>query len=320
MTKTSDFETLRLRARVLSWLRTFMAQRGVLEVQTPLLSAAANSDPQIESFETHYQGPVSGGAQRRYLRTSPEFPLKRLLAAGVGDCYELGPVFRNGEFGRRHNPEFMMLEWYRVGFDHQRLADEVVELISGAMSLAGRSLSLQRISYEQLFRQHLDIDPLRDSNARLHEQLSRRGGIGMQLDRDGMLDFLLSHCIVPTFPDDQLLVLSDFPASQAALARLRAGDPPVAERFEAYVGVHELANGYHELRDADEQRRRFEADLQRRRAAGQHCNPLDQALLGALEKGLPDCAGVALGVDRLLQMMLDAPTVAEVMSFGFDQA
>lgn len=312
---------LRLRARLLAWLRAFMAERGILELQTPLLSAAANSDPALESFETRYSGPVGGGPAPRWLRTSPEFALKRLLCRGVGDCYELGPVFRNGEFGREHNPEFTMLEWYRVGWDHLALAEEVAALVEGAFALVGRALRRRRLGYVELFAQHLGIDPLQLEDGELRARADALAGHTLDLDRDGLLDLLLSLAILPQLAEDELLVLVDFPASQAALARIHPSDPRLACRFEVYVGARELANGYHELADPAEQRLRFERDLRRRQRLGLPCHPLDEHFLAALaDPGLPDCAGVALGVDRLLQAMTEASSIAEVLAWSFERA
>ncbi|MEI7038225.1 EF-P lysine aminoacylase EpmA [Fulvimonas yonginensis] len=311
--------SLRLRARLYASVRGFFAERGVLEVETPILSAAGNTDPNIESFRTTFSGHVDAGARERWLRTSPEFPLKRLLAAGVGDCYELGRVFRNGEAGGRHNPEFTMLEWYRVGWDQRRLADEVVELVQAALALVGREAPVQVAAYRELFLRGLGIDPFTAPDEALQAPLSGLG-IGPEgLTRDDWLDLLLSHRLQPAFPRDRITVVHDYPASQCALARIRAGDPPVAERFELYLGPYELANGYHELNDADEQRARFERDNAVRRARGQHEVPIDARLLAVLG-AMPACAGVALGVERLLMCLAGTDTIADVLAFPFADA
>ena len=314
-------EALRLRARVNATIRAFFAARDVLEVETPVLSAAGVSDPHIESFSLEFSGPVAGGARRRWLRTSPEYALKRLLAAGVGDCYELGRVFRNGEAGGRHNPEFTMLEWYRVGFDHVRLMNELAELLGELLALVGRDCTVVRRSYRQLFVDALGIDPatalLDDLQAPLVTFRIDPAG----LVRDDWLDLLLSHLIQPKFPADQLLLLHDYPASQCALARVRGdGVNAVAERFEAFLGPLELANGYHELTDADEQRWRFERDIERRYHSGRASPALDEHLLAALAHGLPACAGVALGIDRVLAAMMGVTTLEAVLAFPFARA
>ena len=312
-------DALLLRARLYAVIRAFFAARGVLEVETPMLSAAANTEPNIESFATRFSGHADAGPRERWLRTSPEFPLKRLLAAGIGDCYELGRVFRDGEAGRRHNPEFTLLEWYRVGFDHRRLAAETVALVQEALALAGRRAVVIERSYTALFLESLGLDPHRADIADLCAPLADIAIDPAGLTRDDWLDLLLTHRIQPTFAADRITVIHDYPASQCALARIRAGQPPLAERFEVYLGTEELANGYHELDDAAEQRARFEHDNARRRARGQRELPPDERLLAVLD-GLPDCAGVALGIERLLMAMLGSETIADVLAFAFDQA
>ena len=311
---------LRLRARLYARVRRFFAERDVLEIETPILSAAGNTDPNIESFTTRFSGHVDAGAPLRWLRTSSEFPQKRLLAAGIGDCYELGRVFRNGEAGRRHNPEFTMLEWYRVGWDHRRLIDETVELVRAALALVGKSAEVQKYTYRELFRTALNLDPFAAGDAELQAALGDVQIDAHELWRDDWLDLLLTHRIQPAFPADRITVISDYPATQCALAKIRADDSPVAERFELYVGVQELANGYHELTDAAEQRARFERDNARRRERGLIEVPIDARLLAALEQGMPDCAGVALGVERLLMAMLGTDDIRDVLAFAFADA
>jgi lysyl-tRNA synthetase class 2 len=317
----AGIEALRLRARLNHCIRAFFEARGVLEVETPLMSAAGNTEPNIRSFALDYSGPNAGASRRRYLRTSPEFPLKRLLAAGVGDCYELGRVFRDGECGGRHNPEFTMLEWYRLGIDHYRLMDEVAELLHAAFALVGRSLTVRRSSYRALFRDHVGLDPATASEGELRAALAGHDIDAENLERDDWLDLLLTHRIEPALPRDELLLLYDFPASQCALARV-AGEGVEAHacRFEAYVGGVELANGYHELSDAQEQRARFERDNRRRRARGDDPLPLDEHLLAALQHGLPDCAGVALGVDRLMMLLSGAGRIDQILAFAGPRA
>lgn len=314
-------DALRLRAALYACIRAFFAAREVLEVETPVLSVAGNTDPNIASFTTRFDGPASGGTALRWLRTSPEFALKRLLAAGVGDCYELGRVFRNGEAGRRHNPEFTMLEWYRNGMDHLALTHEVEALVRDAMTLVGRSLRVERVAYRELYRQAFGFDPFTASLETLQQPLAGQGIVAAGLQRDDWLDLLMTHRLQPDFPPDRLLFVYDYPATQCALARLRgSGGDQVAERFEAYLGPQELANGYHELADAAEQRQRFERDRDRRRERGLLEPPLDTALLHALAHGLPDCAGVALGVDRLLQALACESDLTSQLAFPFDRA
>ncbi len=313
-------EALVLRARLYALIRDFFAKRNVLEVETPILSAAANTEPNIESFSTMFSGPVTAGSPERWLRTSAEFPMKRLLAAGVGDCYELGRVFRNGEAGRRHNPEFTMLEWYRVGWDHLRLLDETIELVHLALAMAGREASLVSMTYRELFVDMLGIDPFTASIDALLEPLRDIEINGEGLQRDDWLDLLITHRIQPDFPTDRITAIRDWPATQCALAKIRHDDPPVAERFELYLGPHELANGYHELNDSTEQRARFENDNRRRQSRGQRALPIDESLLAAIETGLPDCAGVALGIERLLMCISGSEDIRRHLAFSFSDA
>jgi lysyl-tRNA synthetase class 2 len=316
----ASLEAIRLRARLSAHVREFFALRDVLEVETPVLSVAGNTDPNIMSFSLQFSGRTDGAPRTRWLRTSPEFALKRLLAAGAGDCYELGRVFRDGEAGGRHTPEFTMLEWYRIGWDHQRLIDEVGTLVNGALALVGRSATLRRIAWRELYRERLGIDPVSASDESLQCALG-----DVQVDPDGLtrddwLDLLLTHRLQPAFPEHEMLAVYDYPASQAALARIRPGDQPVAERFELYLGPLELANGYHELTDPAEQRARFNRDIERRQSRGAPAPPIDENLLAALQAGLPDCAGVALGVDRLLMAMLRTNSIDAVIAFPFASA
>ena len=310
---------LQLRARLYARVRAYFAERQVLEVETPILSAAGNTEPNIESFSTRFSGHVDAGARERWLRTSPEYPLKRLLAAGVGDCYELGRVFRNGEAGGRHNPEFTMLEWYRVGWDHRQLMQETIALIEAALAMVGRRAEVLVTSYRQLFLDGLGIDPAHASIDELRAPLAEYGIGPNGLGRDDWLDLLITHKLQPAFPRDRITVIHDYPASQCALAKIRPGEPPLAERFELYLGRYELANGYHELNDAAEQRRRFERDNAVRRARGLREIPLDERLLGVLD-AMPDCAGVALGIERLLMCLADTDAIADVLAYPFSEA
>jgi lysyl-tRNA synthetase class 2 len=311
--------SLRLRARLYALVRRFFGERNVLEVETPILSAAGNTEPNIESFTTHFSGHVDAGARERWLRTSPEFPLKRLLAAGIGDCYELGRVFRNGEAGGRHNPEFTMLEWYRVGWEHRRLMGEAIELVEAALALVDQRAEVVIVPYRQLFIDALGIDPMTDGLERLQAPLGEFGISADGLTRDDWLDLLITHRLQPLFPRDRITVIHDYPATQCALARIRAGEPPVAERFELYLGPHELANGYHELNEAAEQRARFVRDNAVRSERGTGKVPLDEPLLDVLD-AMPDCAGVAMGVERLLMCLAGTDAIADVLAFPFNQA
>ncbi|MGG6462790.1 EF-P lysine aminoacylase EpmA [Solilutibacter silvestris] len=316
----ASIEAMRLRARLNILVREFFAARGVLEVETPILSAAGNTTPNIDSFSSHFSGHVDAGSSERWLRTSPEHALKRLLAAGVGDCYELGRVFRNGEAGGRHNPEFTMLEWYRTGWDHLRLIDETAELVRAALALVGRDAGLEVVTYRELYQRELGIDPLLADSDTLRNALGDVRIDPQGLERDDWLDLLMTHRLQPSFAGDRMIAVHDWPASQAALARIRADDPPVAERFELYLGPVELANGYHELLDADEQLGRFDADIAVRVRRGQALPAVDTRFIAALHHGMPACAGVALGVDRLLMVLLDTGHIRDVVAFDFSRA
>ncbi len=317
---TASMEALRLRAWLYATIRAFFAEREVLEVETPVLSMAGNTDPNIESFSLEFSGRTDGAPRTRWLRTSPEFALKRLLASGIGDCYELGRVFRNGEAGGRHNPEFTMLEWYRIGWDHHRLIDETVALVQAALALVGREANATTTTFRDLYRERLGLDPFAVNDAELRAALGDVQIDPAGLNRDDWLDLLMTHRLQPGFDRDGILVVRDYPASQSALAKIRVGqgaEPAVAERFELYLGALELANGYHELTDADEQRARFLRD-EAVRASREAVRPaLDEHLLAAMAVGLPACAGVALGIERLLMAMTDTDRIADVMAFDF---
>jgi lysyl-tRNA synthetase class 2 len=318
---SARLDALRLRARLNATIRGFFAARGVLEVETPVLSVAGNTDPNIASFSLEFSGRTDGAPRTRWLRTSPEFALKRLLAAGIGDCYELGRVFRDGEAGGRHNPEFTMLEWYRVGWDQRRLIDETAELVRAALALVGREASLRVVTYRDLYRQALGLDPFTATDDALRAALGDVRINPAGLEREDWLDLLMTHRLQPAFASDAMLAVHDYPASQCALARIRgSGADAVAERFELYLGPLELANGYHELTDAAQQASRFQRDLHRRVARGDAAVPADGRLLSALAAGMPGCAGVALGVDRLLMGLLHTSKIADVLAFDFARA
>lgn len=300
---------------MLGRIRAFFAAREFMEVETPALSRAAATDPALGSFSVC----VNGGL--RYLHTSPEFPMKRLLAAGSGDIYQICRVFRAGEIGRHHNPEFALLEWYRLGFDHHALMTDVEELLREVLSGFTTIGSANRLSYRDAFTHYAELDPLTSTTEDLRtcaasHAIQTQGA----LDRDQWLDLLLSHVVAPALPEGRFTFIYDYPASQAALARVRSGEPPVAERFEVFWGALELANGFHELIDPAEQRERFEREQRARRAADLSVPALDERLLKALAHGLPDCAGVALGLDRLTMVAAGADSIAEVTAFPWDRA
>ncbi len=317
---SAELRVLRERAAMLGRIRAHFDAERVLEVQTPLLSAAAASDPQIESIAAGDRGAVAG-----FLHTSPEYAMKRLLAAGLGDCYQVCPVFRGGESGRLHSPEFTMIEWYRLGFDVERLQQDVERLLHRACAGLREFAPARRVTYRDAIADACGIDCESATAAEIAAALAARGVVpagSAGWDRDDWLDLLMGAIVGPALGHDAPVFVRDYPASQAALARLRTGPDGrrVAERFELYVDGLELANGFQELGDALEQRRRFEQDLQVRRARGQPVNPLDQRLLAALAHGLPDCAGVALGFDRLVMAALRLPSLDAAMSFAGGRA
>jgi len=297
--------------------RAFFEERGVLEVETPILSAAAVSDPQIESLATQ----IAGLPGRRYLCPSPEYAMKRLLAAGSGDIYQICKVFRDAERGRWHNPEFTMIEWYRVGLDDAALMDEVEALIGRLLAPFRVLGAAERLSYAAALQRHAGVDAFGASEDDLLAA-ARRHGIhcDAELDRDAKLDLLMGLIVGPRLGSGNPCFVCDYPASQAALARLKPGLPQVAARFELYLDGLELANGFHELVQPREQRARFTRDLALRSERGQVQTPLDENFLAALESGLPDCAGVALGFDRLASIAIGADRLSDAMAFSIDNA
>jgi elongation factor P--(R)-beta-lysine ligase len=305
------------RARMNHCIREYMAARHVLEVETPILSTFGNTDPAIESFLTNAMlATIAAIAQpERWLRTSPEYFHKRLLAQGSGDIFELARVFRAGEVSTRHQPEFSMLEYYRLGFDEYALMAELGELSQSLQTQFGQSIwPIQRLSFNAWFQAGLDIDPQSISPKKLLA-LARDHGAQSVLDVDACLDFLRAHVLEPKLPHSVWTFIHDFPASQAALAKL-TDDGQHARRFELFGGGFELANGYFELSDPIEQRLRFERDAQKRRSQQQPEVPMDTDLLHALETGLPSCAGVAVGLDRLLMLLTGAKRIDEVLLFA----
>ena len=318
----ADLAAIRARAELYAGIREFFRHAGVLEVETPILSRAAVTDPALASLSTRIG--IAGFGPRRplYLQTSPEFAMKRLLAAGIGPIYQICKVFRDAERGRRHHPEFSLLEWYRPGWDYGRLMDEVGALVR--IVLGRPDMAVERVTYRDLFRDGLGLDPWQAESAELRaaaEHAGLQGLDGLDLDRDGWLDLLLTQCLESRLGQERLTFLCDYPPSQAALARVRtSGAVPVAERFELYIDGIELANGFGELVDAQEQRARFLADLAIRRERGQPEPPIDESLLDALEHGMPECAGVALGLDRLLMIATEADHIDAVLSFAVERA
>ncbi len=310
---------MRLRARLLQDIRAFFAQRGVLEVETPLLSSSRSTDPHLSSFSVRYR------QQQLYLNTSPEYCMKRLLAAHGDAIYQICKAFRDDELGPMHNPEFTMLEWYRPDFDMFALMDELGELVQMLARNHGfADNTIQMISYAEAFRQAAGIDP-HLTTAEECRRCARQQGIeqpvGLEDNVDEWLDWLLTQLVIPAFRTDGFTYLYDYPRTQGALARLYKNQSgfTVAARFELFYGEMELANGFDELRDAGEQRQRFESENLARRAAGQPSSTIDEYLLAALEQGLPPCSGVALGLDRLVMLFSAKETLEQVLAFPFSR-
>lgn len=313
---TCDVETARRRAAMLARARAFFAARDVLEVETPALSPAAVSDPHLESVEARLA--VDRG-RRRYLRTSPEFSMKRLLCAGYPDIYEIGRVFRDGEAGARHSPEFTLAEWYRSGFELCGIVADTLDFLAALIDERHLARPPEQLDYREAFRRFAGLDPFEASLAALAEAAGADASLSAALAerRDDWLDLVLATRITPCFAPDGLTVLRHYPASQAALARLCPSDPAVADRFEVFRGELELANGFVELRDAAEQAARIEQDQARRREAGLPVRPRDDRFLAALAHGLPPCAGVAVGFDRLVMINEMADDIRRVQTFAY---
>lgn len=316
---TTGLSMLRCRAQLFADIRKFFAERQVLEVETPLLSQATVTDPHLHSFKTEYCLDNTEQSQTLYLQTSPEFAMKRLLATGSGPIYQISKAFRNqGESGRYHNPEFSLLEWYQPDYDHHQLMDEVETLLKKLLVCE----SAQRFSYAEIFQRYLNIDPHQFSIEELNQTTISLGinteHLGLNKIED-YLNFLMSHVIEPQLPK-QLVFIYDYPVTLAALAKIRSDVTPVAERFEVYLQGIELANGFHELNDVNEQRRRFQNDLNNRIKQNYPVVPVDEYLLAALTHGLPNCAGVALGIDRLLMLMSKKNKLSDVISFSIDRS
>jgi lysyl-tRNA synthetase class 2 len=305
-----DINLLTKRAELFAQLRSFFLQRQVLEVDAPLIAAASVTDIHIESIPVLLER--LGQQRENYLITSPEFHMKQLLAAGSPSIYYLGKVFRQGEHGGRHHHEFTMLEWYRIAWHEHQLMDEVCELLR--MLLPGKTIT--KVTYGELFFSILKVNPHRATLLELRQCVQRCVEMNdSPLTLTDCLDVLFSHCIEPTLQD--ITFVYNYPASQAALAKItrdEQGDR-VARRFEVFIDGLELANGYCELTDADEQRKRFAQDIEWRRQQNKKNYPVDESLLRALEAGLPECAGVAIGIDRLLIKMLDKEKIQHVIPF-----
>lgn len=316
---SASIAKLQQRALLLASIRQFFAERQVLEVETPAISHATVTDVHLHTFQTDFIGPGYADGSHLYLMTSPEFHMKRLLAAGSGCIYQIGKAFRNEENGRYHNPEFTMLEWYRVGFDHHDLMAEMDALLQQVLQCE----AAEKMTYQNAFLQVLGVCPLEASMQQLKvvgNELGLSDIAEPEEDRDTLLQLLFSVGVENKIGLQVPAIVYDFPASQAALARINKQDPRVADRFEVYFKGIELANGFHELDDAKEQLARFEADNQKRVEMGLSPQPIDHHLIAALEAGLPACAGVALGIDRLIMLALNCDHIDDVTAFPFPKA
>jgi len=317
---------LRERAQLLARAREFFAARRVLEVDTALVVNAPVSDVHIASASVTLGAAQPGAATAPplYLHTSPEYAMKRLLAAGSGDIYQICHVVRGDERGRLHNPEFTLIEWYRVGMPLAALMDEVEALTRSLLGPAAAARRGERLSYAEVFRRELGLDPLAAPSSELARAAARFGlearAADAGGDRDGLLEFLMAVAVGPRLGRGALTCVHGYPASQAALARLDPQDPRTALRFELYCEGVELANGFQELQSAGEQRARFTRDNAERARAGLPVAPADERLLAALGAGLPECSGVALGFDRVLMLAVGAEHIDEVLAFPTSRA
>ena len=327
-------EILLERALMLKNIRAFFDARDVIEVETPLLSHYSTTDPHLDSLQSHFRD------QLCYLNTSPEYAMKRLLAGCGQSIYQICKAFRDDELGPDHNPEFTMLEWYRPGYDMQQLMDEVAELVKELSNLSKRSSGVASplkkpafvcLSYQQAFEEFAGINPHQTSSEQCY-QLAKINNVeipqglgvssGADDEVDDWLDWLLMQLVLPAFNKQGFTFLYDYPASQCALAKLAENEQQaiVAKRFELFFGETELANGFHELTDAQEQLQRFQLERQRRIKAGKDVGPVDDNFIAALSSGLPDCSGVAIGLDRLLMVLTNTVCIDQVLAFSWDNA
>lgn len=314
---SASIENLLARAKIIAEIRRFFTDRGLLEVETPVLSEFGVTDVHLSTFNTTFISPTAEKSKALWLSTSPEYHMKRLLAAGSGPIFQLCHVFRNEEAGQCHNPEFTMLEWYRPHFDMYRLINEVDDLLQQILDCK----PTESLSYQFVFQEYVGLDPLSAEKAKLVAKAKQYYlQQAEQEDRDTLLQFLFSTVVEPNIGKENPVAVYHFPATQAALAQISSEDHRVAERFEFYYKGLELANGFHELTDVNEQLHRFEQDNVQRQKMGLPQRQIDKRLLGALQAGVPNCSGIALGVDRLLMIALGANAIHEVMAFGIENA
>ncbi|UAX42435.1 elongation factor P--(R)-beta-lysine ligase [Pasteurella canis] len=314
---TASIKNLLARAKIIAEIRRFFTDRGLLEVETPILSEFGVTDVHLSTFDTEFNSPFAEQSKKLWLSTSPEYHMKRLLAAGSGPIFQLCHVFRNEESGRHHNPEFTMLEWYRPHFDMYRLINEVDDLLQQILDCP----PAESLSYQFVFQEYVGLDPLSVDREELIAKAKEYNLLSAaEEDRDTLLQFLFSTIVEPNIGKEHPIAVYHFPATQAALAQISSEDHRVAERFEFYYQGLELANGFHELTDVNEQLRRFEQDNVQRQKIGLPQRAIDKRLLAALQAGVPNCSGVALGVDRLLMIALQAQTIKDVIAFGIENA
>ena len=311
----ADNKLITQRAELFAKIRQFMIERNILEVETPILSHATVTDVQLDSFHSDYSGPQQSSEQVLYLQTSPEYAMKRLLVSGLGAIYQISKVFRNEEQGKLHNPEFTMLEWYQPGFDHHQLMQEV-ELL---LSVIGFSYC-EKVRYGDIFLEHTGLNPHTCDADELRVMAQQYGLTSTIEERSVLLDFIFSHKIASLLGTTRPLFVYDYPECQCALAKLSGSTPKVAERFELFIDGMEIANGFNELTDADEQFSRIEQDLVLRKKQKLPDLPIDHLFLNALKKGLPDCAGVAVGIDRLIMVITGVEDIREVLTFPIERA
>jgi lysyl-tRNA synthetase class 2 len=314
-----SWQVAKKRAKLISLIRNFFDTKDVLEVSTPIMSAGTVTDQHLDAFKLLYNQSSKGKPENKYLVTSPEFAIKRLLAAGYGDCYQLGNVFRNEPAGSHHNPEFTMLEWYRIGWNHFQLMDEVAELLQIILHCEVPD----KISYQNAFLQTCELDPLDCDSKTLIAYITKHGKYSNWLNYEGkdtLLQFIFTEFIEPTIGKDKPCFVYHFPATQAALAKINIEDERVAERFECYFKGIELVNGFHELTSAEEQLTRFITDNKIRKEQGLEEKAIDYRFIAALQHGLPACAGVALGVDRLIMLALNQQKIRDVLTFDITNA
>ncbi|OOF42937.1 elongation factor P lysine(34) lysyltransferase [Rodentibacter trehalosifermentans] len=314
---SASIDNLLARAKIMADIRRFFTDRGLLEVETPVLSEFGVTDLHLSTFNTEFIAPFNELSKTLWLSTSPEYHMKRLLAAGSGPIFQISKVFRNEEAGNRHNPEFTMLEWYRPHFDMYRLINEVDDLLQQILDCK----PAESMSYQFAFQEYVGLDPLSASRKELVEVAHQHHFMAEEdEERDTLLQFLFSEVVEPQIGQDAPVAIYHFPSSQAALAQLSMEDQRVAERFEFYYKGLELANGFHELTDVSEQRRRFEQDNRQREKLGLPTRAIDERFLSALQAGIPNTSGVALGVDRLIMLALKAAHIKEVIAFSIENA